>query len=636
MSFELAEGYIDLTTESRPLEATMSRVRAKLVALQGVMLRVSAAARNALFVGGAAIGFMVKQASDAEETMSKFETVFKTQAGAAKQFAADLSKQINRSKYDLMGYMASLQDMFVPFGFARDKATELSEKVTVLAEDLASFNNLNTADVLRDLQSAMVGNHETVRKYGVIITETTLNQELMNMGIAGGTKAATEQQKVLARLAMIIKGNSDAQGDAARTANSFANRLKGLRATIKDLSVEVGSALSPSLGVAIEKFRSALQPVTDWISKHKELTANIIYTTGAVLAVLAAWPLYTAAVWVCTKAIVALQTALIALRITIMFLAQNPLVALLAALAALAGYLIYTRTEGENFGEKMHTVAVNIVTAWLWLKEKLANLWVAILPVWNTALTWIKTAFQVVGFVFKNFDDMVTLGLLMATLTIVKFANDVKYIFTTVIPTYLLWFYNNWKNIFMDLWNGTKAILTNLWTNMKNFFQAVKDWISGKGFNFEWTGLLEGFKRTTEQLPDIAKRQMSPFEEGLQTEIDRIGGELGKKFADTFEKVPDVAAKAEKAVAPAQAASKSASSAAAAGQQAMKSSAKVEFVSAGDMWKKLASNLTAKDAGKQQLAEAKKQTDELKKTNKHLEKVAQNTERKQGPGTVGP
>jgi hypothetical protein len=91
---------------------------------------------------------------------------------------------------------------------------------------MASFNNESEANVIRDLQSALVGNHETVRKYGVIITQATLDQELLNTGIEGGIREATEQEKVMARMNIILKGTTDAQGDAARTAGSFANSIK--------------------------------------------------------------------------------------------------------------------------------------------------------------------------------------------------------------------------------------------------------------------------------------------------------------------------------------------------------------------------------------------------------------------------
>ena len=149
-------------------------------------------------------------------------------------------------RQELEGMAASIQDTFVPMGFARGEASQLSIQMTKLATDMASFNNANDVEVMNALQSAIVGNHETMRRFGVVITQTTLNQELLNMGIQGGVKSATEQEKVQARLNIIMKGTTDAQGDAIRTSDSLANRTKGLKAQFEAFAIRIGSELVPA------------------------------------------------------------------------------------------------------------------------------------------------------------------------------------------------------------------------------------------------------------------------------------------------------------------------------------------------------------------------------------------------------
>jgi hypothetical protein len=140
----------------------------------------------------------VKTASDAEETQAKFSAVFKELTSEAEDFVQATAKELGRSTNDLRAFMGTLQDTFVPLGFARDQGLEMSKALTKLTLDLASFNNMAQPEVLRALQSAIVGNHETVRRFGVIINQTVLSQELMNMGIKDGAKNATEAQKAQA------------------------------------------------------------------------------------------------------------------------------------------------------------------------------------------------------------------------------------------------------------------------------------------------------------------------------------------------------------------------------------------------------------------------------------------------------
>jgi len=234
---ELKKGERSLDRSTRKMEGSLKRVDRHL-ALFG--------AAFAAAIGVAAVS-TVKVASDAEEMRAKFETVFGASARAAEAWADQHAGAVGRSKNALMGYMATLQDTFVPLGYSREEAAKFSQTLTELAVDLASFNNEAEADTVQALQSALVGNHETVQRYGIIIKEATLKQELMNMGLADGGKNATEQQKALARLNLILKGSVDAQGDAANTADAFANKMKALKGAVHDLQVELGRGLLPPL-----------------------------------------------------------------------------------------------------------------------------------------------------------------------------------------------------------------------------------------------------------------------------------------------------------------------------------------------------------------------------------------------------
>lgn len=206
--------------------------------------------------GAAALSFgqkAIKAASDAQETFSKFQVVFGANASEVDEWAKTTADALGRSQFAFRRYLSTLQDTFVPMGVARDEAAELSKAMTTLAVDVGSFNNLPTDQVVRDFQSALVGNTETVRKYGVVISQTRLNQELLNQGIEGGVKAATEAEKIQARVAIIMSDTADAQGDAARTADSYANRLVRLQSEFEKLTVEIGQELLPAATSIVEQ-----------------------------------------------------------------------------------------------------------------------------------------------------------------------------------------------------------------------------------------------------------------------------------------------------------------------------------------------------------------------------------------------
>ena len=196
----------------------------------------------------------IRVASEVEEAIGKFDAVFKEQAASAKTWAREQGDALGRSRFDLMTYMATLQDTFVPLGFARAEAAEMSKQLVALGVDLAAFDNMAEPETINLLTSALVGNHEAVRRFGIIITESTLKTEIQRQGWADSVQKATELQKAQARLNIIMRNSADAQGAALREADSYANKQRAMDATFKDLSVTIGNMFMP-----------AAKEVTDWL-----------------------------------------------------------------------------------------------------------------------------------------------------------------------------------------------------------------------------------------------------------------------------------------------------------------------------------------------------------------------------------
>jgi uncharacterized coiled-coil protein SlyX len=237
---------------------------------------LAGAAIAGIAAGAAALFDFGKQslqtASDVQEMSSKFDTVFRHLSEDVTSELQQFADAANRSVYDLKGFAATLQDTFVPLGFARGEAASMSVQLVKLAEDLASFNNLRTEDVVRDLQSALVGNTETLRKYGVVAQQTQIQNEAFNSGIWDGEEALTANMKAQAILNLTLKSTTDAQGDAIKTADSYENVSKGLTAAITDLQVSIGDGLIPAMTQGKTAMTEYVNTLNDAILSTRELS----------------------------------------------------------------------------------------------------------------------------------------------------------------------------------------------------------------------------------------------------------------------------------------------------------------------------------------------------------------------------
>lgn len=223
---------------------------------------------------------LAEAAGDAEELRSKFNAVFRELSDDTRAWAAETATAVGRSKLDLEEYLASLQNTFVPMGFARDRAADLSKTLAQLAIDVASFNNTADDETLNAFTSAIVGNHEAVRRFGIVITEASLKQELMNMGLRNGGRDATEQEKALARLNIIQQSTADAQGDAVRTAGSYTNRVKDLQGAWKDFRAELGAFVTENSGPVLSTLRQMLAGAQGFVDFMNEGRATPLDAQG--------------------------------------------------------------------------------------------------------------------------------------------------------------------------------------------------------------------------------------------------------------------------------------------------------------------------------------------------------------------
>jgi hypothetical protein len=155
------------------IEADLGDIRRELRSLNrqvdktqsGISKSFAAIGRSAkgLAVGlGAALAVqgtrsLVNFLSDVEEMQGKSSVVFGEFVTDVRKQLREFGSEVGRSAVELEGMAASIQDTFVPLGFARGEAAKMAVEVTRLATDVGSFNNVADAEVMRAFQSAIVG-----------------------------------------------------------------------------------------------------------------------------------------------------------------------------------------------------------------------------------------------------------------------------------------------------------------------------------------------------------------------------------------------------------------------------------------------------------------------------------------------
>ena len=222
----------------------------------------------------------VKAASDLSETISKVGVLFGDTSKDIEKFADGAAASLGQTKQQALDAAATFATFGKAAGLSGQDLSKFSIDFVKLSSDLASFNNTSPEQAINAIGSALRGEAEPLRAYGVLLDDASLRQAALELGIISTTKnALTPQQKVLAAQELIYKQTGAAQGDFERTSDGLANKTRILTAQLENAKVTIGDALLPIV-LELATFFSKnvipiVQSVADAFGSNKDKTAGV-------------------------------------------------------------------------------------------------------------------------------------------------------------------------------------------------------------------------------------------------------------------------------------------------------------------------------------------------------------------------
>lgn len=156
-----------------------------------------------------------------------------------------------------------------------DSMSDVSLNLTKLTADMASFYGKDQADVAKDLQSVFTGMVVPLRKYGLDLTQATLKEWAMKNGMDADIKSMTQAEKAMLRYQYVIANTTAAQGDFARTADTWANQVRILKQNFQQLGGIIGGAL-------INAFKPFLRTLNFVMQKVISFATTVTNALGAI------------------------------------------------------------------------------------------------------------------------------------------------------------------------------------------------------------------------------------------------------------------------------------------------------------------------------------------------------------------
>jgi hypothetical protein len=211
----------------------------------------------------------VRAASDLEQQFGALDSIFKDNSAEMKIFSKEMNK-IGLSSADAARESAYLGAMLKGSGVSIDDTTDKTKDLVRLAGDLAATFGGPTSQAVAAIASLMRGERDPIERYGVSLKQVDINAQMLTDAKNGLTFASEKEAAMNATLTLLYAKTVDAQGQAAREADTYAAKLGELQARMTDASVEIGEALLPMLTKLGDFFIDSIPDIEHFFSLLNE------------------------------------------------------------------------------------------------------------------------------------------------------------------------------------------------------------------------------------------------------------------------------------------------------------------------------------------------------------------------------
>ena len=418
-----------------------------------------------------ALGFSVEDTAEAIGLMAN-AGIKSTQAGTSlRTIMTNLSGEVK-----ICG--ASIGEVTIATTNADGSMRELSD---ILADCRVAFNGLSESE-----QAAAA--------------EALVGKNAMSGFLALMNAAPADIDKLSNAIAN-CDGTSQKMADTMQ--DNLAGQLTILKSALEELAISFGELLMP----AIRAIVSAIQGFVDTLNSMGEGTKTVIVTIGLLVAALGpvliiVGKVITAVGTIMTiipkigPAITAVKTAFAGLNAV---MAANPIMLVIAAIAALVAAFIYLWNNCEGFREFWINLWENIkefaIAVWEGLKTFFSAAWEAIKSAAVSIFTGIKdffvSAWEAIKSVFTAAFDII------------------KSLFTAYFEIY--------RTIVQTVFNAIKLVISTAWEAIKGVFTTVLNVIKTLV-----TTQFNAYKALIEGVLNTIRNVVTTVWEGIKTTINTV------------------------------------------------------------------------------------------------------------------
>ena len=218
-----------------------------------------------------ALGAMFNDASDLNENLNKTQVVFDELSDDIEAFSRTTLKSFGIAQSTGLEMISTFGDMATSMGLTQEQAAEMGKELVGRAGDLASFKNVSLEVAQTGLSAIFTGQAESLKKFGIVMTEANLNAYAMAEGFTKTYKEMSQSEQVMLRYQYVMEMTKNAAGDFANTSDGAANSVRVMQESLKEASASLGQELLPLVVPLIQDLTEIIRGVNELDDGTKKL-----------------------------------------------------------------------------------------------------------------------------------------------------------------------------------------------------------------------------------------------------------------------------------------------------------------------------------------------------------------------------
>ena len=250
----------------------------------------------------------IDYASDLAEVQNVVDVTFGSATEAINSWSKECLAAYGMNEVSAKRYAGTIGAMLKSSGLAGDAIVDMSKDMVGLAGDMASFYNLDLETAFEKIRSGISGETEPLKQLGINMSVANLEAYALSQGITTAYNEMSQAEQVMLRYNYLMSTTADAQGDFARTQDSYANQTRLLSESWLEFTGVMAEQLLPVLTTIV----SWLNNIVAFLTENADMVSAVLVglaTTVGILAV--AWVVHATAQWLAVAANQALIVSLL-------------------------------------------------------------------------------------------------------------------------------------------------------------------------------------------------------------------------------------------------------------------------------------------------------------------------------------